>query len=164
MKYWFFSLVFVSFCDLFFCTWELSRPCAWLCSYSAYIFLRLETLIRGFRSQSAGFRFSFSKYLWGWLSINRLISQLVLPPVWYVGVLQHQQFSHTNGHPIAITIVLMHSGIVNGYKLLCDAHTVPEQHRGSVALFLFHSFLPVSAISFMCLSLWQCFFFSGLPQ
>ena len=33
--------------------------------------------------------------------------------------------------------VLMHSGIVNGYQLLCDAHTVPEQHRGIAALFLF---------------------------
>jgi len=26
-------------------------------------------------------------------------------------------------------LVLMHSGIVNGYQLLCDAHTVSEEHR-----------------------------------
>ena len=31
----------------------------------------------------------------------------------------------------------MHSGIVNGHKLLCDAHAVSEQHRGTAALFLF---------------------------
>jgi len=37
------------------------------------------------------------------------------------------------------TLVLMHSGIVNGYQLLCDAHTVSEQHRGTSALFLFYT-------------------------
>ena len=30
----------------------------------------------------------------------------------------------------------MHSGIVNGYQLLCDVHTVPKQHRA--ALFIFY--------------------------
>ena len=35
-----------------------------------------------------------------------------------------------------MTIVLRHSYIVNGHKLLCDAHTVPEQHRGAVALLI----------------------------
>ena len=29
----------------------------------------------------------------------------------------------------------MHSGIVNGYQLLCDAHTVLEPHRGTAAFF-----------------------------
>ena len=29
----------------------------------------------------------------------------------------------------------MDSGIVNGHQLLCDAHTVPEQHRGTAALY-----------------------------
>jgi len=28
----------------------------------------------------------------------------------------------------------MHSGIVNGYQLLCDAHTVLEPHRGTAAV------------------------------
>ena len=32
-----------------------------------------------------------------------------------------------------ISLVHMHSGIVNGYQLLCDAHTVLEPHRGTVA-------------------------------
>ena len=43
--------------------------------------------------------------------------------------------------------VLIHSGIVNGYQLLCDAHTVLEPHRGTAAFFfiilaivLFHFF------------------------
>ena len=31
--------------------------------------------------------------------------------------------------------VLMHSSIVNGYQLLCDAHTVPEQQKGTIAIF-----------------------------
>ena len=41
--------------------------------------------------------------------------------------------------------------IVNEYQLLCDAHTVPEQHRGNAALFIFYSLLYFSAFSF-------CFF------
>ena len=36
----------------------------------------------------------------------------------------------------------MHSGIVNGYQLLWDAHTVLEIHRVAAALFLFYSFCP----------------------
>ena len=42
--------------------------------------------------------------------------------------------------------VLMHSGIVNGYQLLCDAHTVLEPYRGTAAfsflltIVLFHFF------------------------
>ena len=42
--------------------------------------------------------------------------------------------------------VLMHSGIVHGYQLLCDAHTVLEPHRGTAAfsflltIVLFHFF------------------------
>ena len=35
------------------------------------------------------------------------------------------------------TLVLMHSGILNGCQLLCNTHTVPEQHRGNAALFLY---------------------------
>ena len=33
--------------------------------------------------------------------------------------------------------VLMHSGIVNGYQLLCDAHNVlePHSHRGTADIF-----------------------------
>ena len=42
----------------------------------------------------------------------------------------------------------MHSGFVNGHQLLCDAHTVPEQHRGTAALFLFYSLLSFSAFPF----------------
>ena len=42
----------------------------------------------------------------------------------------------------------MHNGIVNGYQLLCDAHTVLELHRGTAALFLFYSLLSFSTFSF----------------
>ena len=39
----------------------------------------------------------------------------------------------------------MHSAIVNGYQLLCDTHTVPEEHRESAALYFsfthYHPFL-----------------------
>ena len=41
--------------------------------------------------------------------------------------------SHSSSTSILIkgksTLVLMHSGIVNGYQLLCSAHTVPEQDK-----------------------------------
>ena len=48
----------------------------------------------------------------------------------------------------------MHSGIVNGYQLLCDAHTVLEPHRGTTAFFfLFYSLLSFSSFSFYGLSL-----------
>ena len=39
---------------------------------------------------------------------------------------------HIQGKSI---LVLMNSGIVNGQQLLCNAHTVPKQHRGTTALF-----------------------------
>jgi len=42
--------------------------------------------------------------------------------------------------------VLMHSGIV--YRLLCDAHTLLEPHRGTAAFFLFYSLLSFSTFSF----------------
>ena len=42
----------------------------------------------------------------------------------------------------------MHSGIVNVYQLLCDAHTVLEPHRVTAALFLFYS---LSSFSTFCL-------------
>ena len=49
-----------------------------------------------------------------------------------VGVSQHQQqFSNIKGN---IILVLMHINIVNGHTLLCDAHTVVEQHIGNILL------------------------------
>ena len=48
--------------------------------------------------------------------------------------LWHKQFNHIKSN---ISLVLMYSGIVNGYQLLCDAHTVLEPHRVTAALFLF---------------------------
>ena len=58
------------------------------------------------------------------------------PPLWpcgMLGVSQHQQ-NYKQGN---ITLVLMHSNNVNGHKLLCDAHTVLEQHRITAALFVY---------------------------
>ena len=53
--------------------------------------------------------------------------------------------SHIRGNG---TLVLIHSGIVNGYQLLCDAHAVLEPH-------LFTPYRPFQLFLFMCLSLWQ---------
>ena len=39
----------------------------------------------------------------------------------------------------------MHSGVVNGHQLLCDAHTVPEKHRGTADLFVSNSLSSFSA-------------------
>ena len=44
--------------------------------------------------------------------------------------------------------VLMHSGIVNEYRLLCEAHIVLEPHIRT-----FYSLSFFSTFSFMCLSL-----------
>ena len=46
----------------------------------------------------------------------------------------------------------MHSGIVNGYQLLCDVHTVFEPHRGTAAFFYFTHYRPFP-LFFICLSL-----------
>jgi len=42
----------------------------------------------------------------------------------------------------------MHSGIVNRHKLLGDAHTVSEQHRGTAAVFYFTRYCPFPLFSF----------------
>ena len=44
--------------------------------------------------------------------------------------------------------VLMHSDIVNGDQLQCDAHTMPKRHRGTEAIFLYYSLSSFSAFSF----------------
>ena len=49
--------------------------------------------------------------------------------------------------------VLMYSGIVNGYHLLCDAYTVLEPHMGTEAFFYFTRYRPFLLFHFMCLSL-----------
>ena len=62
------------------------------------------------------------------------------------------------------TLVPMHSDIVNGYQLLlCDAHTVPEQHRGTAELFLFCSLLSFSAFSFYMFVILVVLFLSWVP-
>ena len=38
----------------------------------------------------------------------------------------------------AIILVFMHSGVGNGHQQLYDAHSVPELHRGTAAIFLFY--------------------------
>ena len=49
----------------------------------------------------------------------------------------------------------MHSGIVNGYQLLCYAHTVLEPRRGTAAFSFFAHYMyrPFPLFLFMCLSL-----------
>ena len=49
-----------------------------------------------------------------------------------------------------LMFVLMHSGgIVNGYQLQCNAHTMLEPHRGTAALFLFYSLSSFSSFFFL---------------
>ena len=82
----------------------------------------------------------------------------VVLPLWYVGV-----FSlgiHIKGKS---TLVLMYSGIVNGYQLLCDGYTVTEQHRGTAALFLFYSVSSFSAFSFCVFVILTVPFLSWVP-
>ena len=55
--------------------------------------------------------------------------------------------SHSKGNS---TLVLMHSGIVNGYQLLFDAHTVLELHRGTAALFLYFTHYRPFPLFFLC--------------
>jgi len=57
------------------------------------------------------------------------------------------------------TLVLMHSDIVNGHQLLCDAHTMLEPHRGTAALFL--TILSFSAFFFLCVCLFESLFFGA---
>ena len=54
--------------------------------------------------------------------------------------------SHIKGNS---TLVLMHSGIVNGYQLLCNAHTVFEPHRGMQIYFYFTHYCPFP-LFFLC--------------
>ena len=65
--------------------------------------------------------------------------------------LWYEQLGHIKGN---IPLVLMHGGIVNGYQLSCDSHTVLEPHRGTAAFFFYfthyYNFLPFLVV---CLSL-----------
>jgi len=54
-----------------------------------------------------------------------------------------------------VLFVLMHSGIVNGYQLMRNAHTVLEPHRGTAAFLYFTRYPPIPLFHFICLSLWQ---------
>merc|ERR1719239_1144661 len=60
-----------------------------------------------------------------------------------------------------ISLVLMHSDIVNGYQLLCDAHTVLEPHRGTAAFSFFYSLSSFSTFSFFLSLLTVLFLFLG---
>ena len=69
-------------------------------------------------------------------------------------------FSQMKGN----SIVLMHCSIsiVNGYQLMCDANSIPEQHRGTAALFLVYSLSSFSSFSFyMFVTLTVLFLFLG---
>ena len=50
-------------------------------------------------------------------------------------------------------LVLMHNGIVTGYQLLCDAHTVREPHRGTAVFFLFYSISSFSSFFYVFVTL-----------
>ena len=52
--------------------------------------------------------------------------------------------------------------VANGHKLLCDAHTVLKQRRGTAALFVLLTIMSVSTFSFcIFVSLTVLFFFLG---
>ena len=64
---------------------------------------------------------------------------------------------------MATLLDIMHSGSVNGYQLLCDAHTVLEKYRGILLQFYFNfSLLSFSALYFVFLSLYSNSAFSFL--
>ena len=62
----------------------------------------------------------------------RLPRSLVIPP----------------SRSLFIFALLSALGIVNGYQLLCYAHTVATQYRGIASLFLFYGLSSFSAVSF----------------
>ena len=84
-------------------------------------------------------------------------------PLRHVGVFLTNDMNISHALRATELLVPMHSGIVNGHQLLCYAHTVLEPHKGTAALFLFYSRSSFSIFSFMCLSLWQSYFFSWVP-
>ena len=59
------------------------------------------------------------------------------------------------------TIILMHSGIVNGYQLLCNAHSVSEQPRGGLQLYFCSTHFRPFVISFVFVTLTVLFLFWG---
>ena len=85
--------------------------------------------------------------------LKRILFFIQPLPYWPVGVIElmAQTVSHIKG--TIISLVLMHSGIVNGYQLLFDAHTVLERHRGTAAFFYFTRYCPFQHFLCMYLSL-----------
>ena len=80
----------------------------------------------------------------------RLQIQVVLVAYW---CLISSTVSHIKGK--IIENVLMHIGVINGYQLLCNAHTVSlcwNNYGGTAASYPFYSLSSFSAISFVCLS------------
>ena len=69
---------------------------------------------------------------------------VLLPPFIYI--------IHIKG--IKNTFVVLHIGI------MCDAHTVPEQHRGTILL----TFILFCCFFCVFVTLTRFFFFSGMPQ
>ena len=63
-----------------------------------------------------------------------------------------KQVNHIKGKG-NITLVLMHSSIVNEYQLPCDAHTVLEPHRGTAAFFYVTHYRPFPLFLFMFVTL-----------
>ena len=100
-----------------------------------------------------------ANYAFTWCIIN----ETALVACWCL-LTYGTNISHIKGNS---TLVFMHSGIVTGHQLLCDAHahTVLESQRGTAVLFLFYSLssFPLFLL-FMCLSLRQSYFFSWVPH
>ena len=64
----------------------------------------------------------------------RFLTHLSALVACHVGVLTYgTNIGHIKGNSTG-TLVLMHSVIVNGHELLCDARTVLKPHRGTAAL------------------------------
>ena len=70
------------------------------------------------------------------------------PPLWPVGVLLTYGMNSLATLRGTSVFVLMHSGIVTGYQLLCDAHTVLQPHRGTAVFFFFTHLSSFSTFSF----------------
>ena len=69
--------------------------------------------------------------------------------MWPVSVVKlwHKQLTTLRTTEI---FVLMHSGIVNRYQLLCDAHIVLEPHRGTAPFFYFILAIALFHFLFLC--------------
>ena len=97
-----------------------------------------------------------------YIGIGSIVGVLVLNKTRLRGLLVSSSYGTNSLTTLRATeiFILMHSGVVNGYQLLCNAHTVFEPHRGTAFFFLNH-YCRFPLFLFMCLTLTVLFLFLG---